>query len=574
MSQASDLFWKAHGNRFLMPGDKNAYELLNRAASLWREQGNFLSAGIAMSDAIDAAWGEGDPVYSCARSALDDFRRCYEESAHCSHEALLAIHNYCYGRQNHYLERTAKNGLLDELGDRLLRCFVDSPNRDGYLVKGFILRGNLDDPWEAVFPEYEVIPGGEFRGEGFANVNLSSAFRIFVSIADYQGAGTIINRCPDSFTTPGLRGWRAAVRGFTEPSESPERFEEAANEFSKDIAPDWPAPGQVWNSQNVELWAKFFRAKAALARIIRDPSRALEFLRMADSALPEVESGWLKGTVLRLGILIRTLVQLTGAGQGLTINEARERFLKVAQLTGEEISDEVILRFLNLAGDSFAGFREDPAKEIVTGNLATALETLGRVPVIGPEITGAVSRSIGSQAYSIAPGADRTWVHRTLESTGSEKVLQKIILRLIQASPSPPAYGQITHGPLEYGKDVIVLLEENGRSVLRMYQVKCGDIDTSKWRQARNELEEMFLVDVSPLQIRGPIDQREGILICNGHAIPHVQPTMTGWFEEQRRDHRRQFRFMHLDDIVSWIFGQRLINTFRNVCADLGLSTQ
>jgi hypothetical protein len=80
-------------------------------------------------------------------------------------------------------------------------------------------------------------------------------------------------------------------------------------------------------------------------------------------------------------------------------------------------------------------------------------------------------------------------------------------------------------------------------------------------------------VEMSSFQLPVPPDDREGILICNGHAHPFVEPAMEGWFKEQLRDHGRTFRFMHLDDVVGWIDSQRLYSTFRRACSDLGIST-
>jgi hypothetical protein len=68
-------------------------------------------------------------------------------------------------------------------------------------------------------------------------------------------------------------------------------------------------------------------------------------------------------------------------------------------------------------------------------------------------------------------------------------------------------------------------------------------------------------------------DSIEGILVCNGHANNIVEPAMEGWFEEQRHDHGRSFRFMHLDGLVSWIDSQRLYSTFRRSCSELGIPT-
>ena len=115
-----------------------------------------------------------------------------------------------------------------------------------------------------------------------------------------------------------------------------------------------------------------------------------------------------------------------------------------------------------------------------------------------------------------------------MEAITDEAKLQKITLRLEQAQL--PRYAQIRHGPLEYGKDIVAVFERGGRQVLRMWQAKIGDITMPKWRESRTELEEMYLVPLASLQIAVDIDEGEGILVCNGHANPNVEPVMAGWF--------------------------------------------
>src|SRR5207249_6362503 len=60
---------------------------------------------------------------------------------------------------------------------------------------------------------------------------------------------------------------------------------------------------------------------------------------------------------------------------------------------------------------------------------------------------------------------------------------------------SSDLYAQIRHGPIEYGKDIAVVVEKDSKRILRLYQAKVGDITVPVWRNATHELEEMFLVD-------------------------------------------------------------------------------
>ena len=63
----------------------------------------------------------------------------------------------------------------------------------------------------------------------------------------------------------------------------------------------------------------------------------------------------------------------------------------------------------------------------------------------------------------------------------------------------------------------------------------------------------------------------KGILVCNGHANPNVEPLIAGSLMEQERNHKRNFRFMNLDDLVNWITDNRLVNEFRAALSELGI---
>jgi hypothetical protein len=121
------------------------------------------------------------------------------------------------------------------------------------------------------------------------------------------------------------------------------------------------------------------------------------------------------------------------------------------------------------------------------------------------------------------------------------------------------------------GRTLQPVFERRGRRVLQMWQAKIGDITKRKWRESRDELEEMYQVPLASLQVGVEVHERIGILICNGHANPHVELVMEGWFAEQERDHHRRFQFMHLDDLVNWITDKRLVNEFRAVLDELGI---
>ena len=225
------------------------------------------------------------------------------------------------------------------------------------------------------------------------------------------------------------------------------------------------------------------------------------------------------------------------------------------------LEDRRAMTFISNAADAFRGFKSDPDTELTRDRLGIALNALAKIPVIGPDVADAARPEIGKSVRLTLEGLVRTWAHRSLGSIGDEAVLRRVLLRLLQGTL--PRYAQIRHGPIEYGKDIAALADDGGVSVLCLYQVKCGEMNTPKWRGARAELEEMFLVPMSEFQLPVSPQRIEGYLVTNGHANTHVEPVMEGWFEEQRRDHGRDITFMHLDKLVDWIFKVRLVNELR-----------
>jgi hypothetical protein len=120
---------------------------------------------------------------------------------------------------------------------------------------------------------------------------------------------------------------------------------------------------------------------------------------------------------------------------------------------------------------------------------------------VGEEIASAIQPAVGERALAMQiSGQNRTWIYRTIEGIKDETVLQRLLLRLMQAQL--PLYAQVRHGPIEYGKDIVALVDRDGHHILLMYQAKAGDITKANWPKARDELEEMFQVDMSAVQTR------------------------------------------------------------------------
>ncbi len=566
------------------PGDQEALRSLKETAISLRQNGNHFGAAYAMEQAAYAAWGDPSEMETCALSALEDYRKAAESGDPCSPKAITAgflsirlfWRGYLFGasasdRKHRVLE------LLADFAQHLFSCFEQASGRDNYLVSGFIVESDFEELFVVDLPPYEVDWNVSTGGQIGMRFQLPSAFNLCSYLGDHELAQQIINTCPDAFTSPGLRGWKAAVEGIVNLASAPERFEEAADAFAEDQAPkteeEFAARGGHWSNINVETWAPHFRVRALLAAAVRSPSRAKEFIdRAAEAADPDA-GGRTAPNVRRLALLVRLLADLLKTNGQIDVESVRQDFLRVTRMADADDGDEVAIRFLTLAAEAFDGFRQDPVMELTRGRLHSALEALRRLPFLDPGVSEAIVPAMGEHAKEVLEGPVRTWMYRALEAITDERELQILTLRLSQASL--PLYAQVLHGPLEYGKDVAVYFEQDGERVLRMYQVKVGDISLADWRDIRGQLEEMYLVPVATISVPAdPSPRREGILICNGYARPNAQPAMDGWFETQRQQLGRDFQFMGIDAIVQWIEREQLVNEFRVALRDLGRSVE
>jgi hypothetical protein len=588
MERPRNILIRARGFGISHHGNPEALAQLKRAASIWRSEKRHMHAGYAMSLAHDAAWGDGEEVDSCIRASLEDFRNSVITSPPDSHEILAALTKWI-GEIRWFQPNRAMvqftNALRGELTQRLIDFARGSPHRVLYLVHGLNVWSDLEGPWNALLPESNLLPpsrqhsfGVTFgsHGEGATDqavwIGVPGAFGLSLKLGDHRAAHEIIEMCPESFNSIRLRGWVPAIRGLLKLDDPAVAFSEAADLFATDLP---PSPGELaqsggsWSGENIHLWTKYFRALSFIEKAKANPSRAREYIRSASEALEGTESGMVHSEVTRLRILVRALAGLLGENPGITIDQAEKQLKSWSGIFGEQDSDEIRLQFLSAVDRAFQEIAANPEKALISGNLPVALSTLEKIPLIGPGLQHALAPEMGQRALAHLLGPVRTWIHRILESIRDESLLRKIILRLEQASV--PLYAQIRHGPIEFGKDVVALFEKDGQRILRMHQVKCGDLDKKTWREAQHELEELFLVPLESFQVEGPIDSREGILIFNGHPNAYVEPVISGWIEEKRKVNGWNVRLMNLDDLVKWIVDNKLTSEFRAIVAELKL---
>lgn len=579
MSEARDMYFASFHDAHFGTNKQEAFERLSRAAELWRKTGHHFSSGTAMSSAVQAAWGFPDRMAEAQNAALEDFRASVAGNSPESPVSLASL-NRLIMELRHTLwlfdedKRTMQGEIRqlgDELAQRLLTHFASSDKSDNYLVRGILLSTDLDDIWTVGFPEYEVSYGVQGNGNQIT-LPIPSAFDLFVNQEDWSGANQILDQCPAAFTSHNLQGWKAVVLANMQPSKAVEFFDEAATAFALDSCPtseELMARGGSWSGINQQLWTKYFRARARLHEAIRNPGNIQQLLQSSLENLAGTESGWHSSKVSKFRVLVDTLAKLIVDPTSVDQEKAARQYAFERQFFSEDEFDIYALKFIAEATQAFRDFQANPSAAVTRDHLAAALSALSRVPSIGPQITEAMRPALGNSALQTLLGPVHTWMHSTLESITDERKLQAVCLRLLQAGL--PLYAQVRHGPVEYGKDIVVLVEENGEIVLRFYQLKCGDLTKPKWRESKDELEEMFLVNVPSLQLPVPPDRIEGILLCSGHANVHVEPVMDAWLREQKEKHGRNIEFYHLDRIINWITNDRLVNDFKSALGEQGI---
>ena len=244
MSAGRDLFLQIE--RFVH-GDLVAHDKLCQAAKLWRADGQPFSAGIAMSAAVDAAWGQPERMLEAHDAARNDFEHVISEEAADTPASLGAFHKLIQtSHRSSWLfdiDRTMIQSrvreMRSEFARRLLKHFGQSDHADNYLVRGIKIVTDLDGNWQTQFPSYEVDSEFEQFEEFGARLilNVPSAFRLCISDADWEAAHWIIKMRAHAFTTPSLKGWRAVTLANLNPSDAIARFDEAADAFAADQEP-------------------------------------------------------------------------------------------------------------------------------------------------------------------------------------------------------------------------------------------------------------------------------------------------------------------------------------------------
>jgi hypothetical protein len=552
-----------------------AYAKLVQAAEFYRAAGLHFEAGIAMSSAVDAALGDMESMKRAYQAALTDWRHVLDTVPEYDPLALAASHKICRDlyRSTWLLDEPRKEILaqiaVQEI--RRARCMVlhyaNQPNWQEYLLRGVQFAADLLGGVVISCPPYEVPSEVEGPGTPYL-INLASAFKLFARNQQWKEADELARREPNGLISASLRGWAAVAAAEVDPNKAAEYFDQASLAFASDTAPEpsqLESRGGHWSSANLVLWAGYFRARACLVRGFKNHADMLPELLAAKEALEGTNQGWVNADAVRLRIIVRSLANLAAEPDNFNPASALDDYDLATRMTGLQEGDDSAKKFLLKAGEAFRGLAAQEPIDVTGAALHEALDALSKVPVIGP--TSSILRVVRDGANKVLFGPLRTSAHRDLENLKKEADLRHVLLRILQSGT--PYYAQIRHGPFEYGKDLGALVEVDAHPILRLYQVKLGDINKTNWPESREQLEQMLLVPIPALHLPVKPESIEAFLVTNGHASPHVEPIIDAWIERQKNEHGYHIEFLHLDRLIDWIVKGRLLTELKTALAEV-----
>lgn len=95
-------------------------------------------------------------------------------------------------------------------------------------------------------------------------------------------------------------------------------------------------------------------------------------------------------------------------------------------------NDELAMDFLDLVTDAFSELRREPAAVVLSTGVRDALTALGRIPLVGTEVASAIGPVVGEHTFAGFFNENQSWMYRSIASIKDERVLQALVLRLLQ----------------------------------------------------------------------------------------------------------------------------------------------
>ncbi len=553
---------------------KTAKPQLVALISELESNGYLLGAGMVASHCLILFWGDWENSIFFSELAL----RLFEKESLTTKDPLrLAVTHMerlnLYGRlmfpgapQN--IELQAKNVYHRRAAAEILsKGFASDPHKEAYLVTGFHLTTNFADIFTPEFVDYEVEEREGLRyGEMGTTIPIPSAFQLFISISDYENALEVGKYAPNGFKYPGVCGWREVCQGFLAEKEAYKHYLKAAEFFAGDTPPEEGTFRKKphWSGLNLYILAPYFRARAALSKYYSNSEQIIETLKIASNEIKPNESSLVYVPARKLAILVHGLGSFLATNDESVLDELSKNYQKEINLWGQYAEDDkILLEGLTLIKQAVEGFRYNPTQEIISGRLSQGIQILETIPEWSQmQFVPNIAETFGKTALEISQGVTYNDVAATLQTITDEQVLQQLVLELLKARA--PYHAKVTHGPIEWGKDVVAIIDDEGTPRLHMYAIKAGDIDSRKWPSAKEAIDQMFTVSIdNPLVTQHQPSTVHGFLVFNGHFNQHIDPVANAWLSKLRSEKNWDIQVYDIDGLSKWIVSNRLVGVVR-----------
>lgn len=398
--------------------------------------------------------------------------------------------------------------------------------------------------------------------QGIQSYSMPSVFDSLIEIKDYLGSKEISEEYSASFTSPGLQGWAHASKGFAE--SNGDAFFKASEHFLSDID-DNVKPGQVWSAVNKNCWGPYFHSRGHMNELMESPSRSVDIIHKANPVrerfilhIPEVSRYF--------NILDAAQGLINGDKEAITtsLNTCTKELRRTPEDKGFILTHDFLEELQNISQRTHGDHWISHLTQLVT--------ILDRIPGLTNNEKANVISSLNVAVPNPLIGFEMGWEYGALESITDERILHRVMLAVFRGEAKAPYFSQIRHGPLEYGKDIVICRDVDGRKVNYFYSFKVGQVKITAWRKdIEPQLRDVFQVKFDSPEYKDNIDNTVGVLLWNDHLSPQVEPVISRWIKEQKDVFGNNYELMNIDDIVNHIRNNNLSGLLRNALRTEGL---
>jgi hypothetical protein len=463
----------------------------------------------------------------------------------------------------------------------ILTEYVDAKNGRSILITGFLLRTNFVDRFELIQTSYQLTSGYSSHGPESAILSIGSVFQSLINDAAFQEADALARAHPDAFVYPWERAWACVASGHVAVSavDMRQAFLEAARGFAQDTEP--PPEGLAkrsggWMSINIEVWAPYYFGRAALIGATIEPDNALAHIREAHAHLKKFVdgSGWHVPVVTKTALTVQGVLNFLESGNPAALISTIEAIGKEVSFWGEDQHDPVVIAALTKLRDALLETERDRRYAFVSGLIIDALNLLDSAPIASPAVAlRAASQPMKDAAWQKlqeTAAERRVQAIKIIEAINDESAFRKLLKELLQGLSS--VHTKITHGPIEHGRDLIVVLTEGSTKCIWMIQAKVGRIERRTLRELKDQIEAMFSTRLDDPHIPDEaILPKKGFVMHTDIITSHIDPEFLGWLEAQQKDHGWSIELWGPDRLVEWLIANELHGILRSFAERHGI---